>query len=102
MPARFLFSTRKGAKLNTDYVIDYRAQLERRRLEAEQRRSQDILAQRAIENSPEMRVRMWERVHQLRMPRDPAHAILAQIAQQTELPLAEVQAVQRERAALAG
>jgi hypothetical protein len=88
--------------LNTDYVIDYRAQLERRRLEAEQRRSQDILAQRAIENSPEMRVRMWERVHQLRMPRDPAHAILAQIAQQTELPLAEVQAVQRERAALAG
>lgn len=88
--------------MNTDYVIDYRAQLERRRLEAEQRRSQDILAQRAIENSPEMRVRMWERVHQLRMPRDPAHAILAQIAQQTELPLAEVQAVQRERAALAG
>lgn len=102
MPARFLFSTGKGAKLNTEYVIDYRAQLERRRLEAEQRRSQDILAQRAIENSPEMRVRMWERVHQLRMPRDPAHAILAQIAQQTELPLAEVQAVQRERAALAG
>lgn len=84
--------------ITTDYVSDFRAQLERRRLEAEQRRSQDLLAQRSLEHSPEMRVRIWERVHQLRMPQDPAHAILSQIAQQTHLPLAAVQAVQRERA----
>lgn len=88
--------------ITTDYVSDFRAQLERRRLEAEQRRSQDLLAQRAHENTPEMRVRMWERVHQLRMPKDPAHAILAQIAQQTHLPLAEVHEVQRQRAHMVG
>ncbi len=87
--------------ITTDYVSDFRAQLERRRLEAEQRRSQDLLEQRSLEHTPEMRVRIWERVHQLRMPKDPAHAILAQIAQQTRLPLAEVHEVQRQRAHIA-
>lgn len=81
-----------------DYATDFRAQLERRRLEAEQRRSQDLLDQRSLEHSPEMRVRIWERVHQLRMPKDPAHAILSQIAKQTHLQLADVHEVQRQRA----
>jgi hypothetical protein len=84
--------------ITTDYISDFRAQAERRRLEAEQRRSQAILDQRSHDNTPEMRVRIWERLHQLRMPKDPSHAILLQIAQQTQLKLAEVQEVQRVRA----
>lgn len=80
-----------------DYIQDFRAQAERRRLEAEQRRSQALIDQSSLDNSPEMRVRIWERLHQLRMPKSPDHAILLQIAQQTHLRLAEVQEVQRQR-----
>jgi hypothetical protein len=85
---------------SSDYNIsDFRVQAERARLEAEQRRTQALFDQRSNENPPEVRVRIWERLHQLRMPKDPAHAILAQIAKQTHLDLAEVQEVQRLRAA---
>lgn len=81
-----------------DFIQDFRAQAERRRLEIEQRRSQALLDQSSLNNSPETRVRIWERLHQLRLPKDPDHAILRQIARQTQLPLAEVQEVQRQRA----
>jgi hypothetical protein len=83
----------------TDFMPDFRAQAERRRLEAEQRRSQALIDQRSLDNTPEARVRIWERLHQLRLPKDPAHAILQQIAQQTQLQLTDVQEVQRLRAA---
>jgi hypothetical protein len=45
-----------------------------------------------------MRVRIWERLHQVRLPKDPSHAILKQVAQQTALDLNEVLEVQRLRA----
>jgi hypothetical protein len=83
-----------------DFIMDFRAQAERRRLEAEQRRSQAMIDQRSIVNTPEMRVRIWERLHQLRLPKDPGHAILVQIAQQTDLQIVEIQEVQRQRATL--
>jgi hypothetical protein len=81
-----------------DFIQDFRAQAERRRLEAEQRRSQALIDQSSLVNSPETRVRIWERLHQLRLPRNPDHAILVQIARQTQLRLADVQEVQRQRA----
>lgn len=81
-----------------DLIQDFRAQAERRRLEAEQRRSQALIDQSSLAHSPETRVRIWEQLHQLRMPRSPDHAILLQIARQTHLRLAEVQEVQRQRA----
>jgi hypothetical protein len=83
----------------TDFMPDFRAQAERRRLEAEQRRSQALIDQRSLDNTPEARVRIWERLHQLRLPKDPGHANLQQIAQQTQLQLADVHEVQRLRAA---
>lgn len=83
----------------TDYAADLRVQAERRRLEAEQERSQALLDQRAIDSPPDTRVRVWERLHQLRLPKDPAHAVLLQVAQQTGLDLKQVQEVQRQRAA---
>ena len=82
----------------TDFMPDFRAQAERRRLEAEQRRSQALIDQRSLDNTPEARVRIWERLHQLRLPKDPGHAILLQVAQQTQLQLADVHEVQRLRA----
>ena len=84
--------------LSSDPATDFRALAERRRLEAEQQRSQALLDQRSHEHSPAMRVRLWERLHQLRLPKDPAHAILVQVAQQTGLALADVHRVQQQRA----
>jgi hypothetical protein len=46
--------------------------------------------------SPEQRIRAWERLHGLVLPRDPNHRILAAIALKTKLTLEEVQAVQHD------
>ena len=85
--------------MNThDPVLDHRARIERARLDAEERRDRALVEQCAIENSPEVRVRAWERLHQLYLPKDPAHSILQIIASQTALDLAQVLEVQRLRA----
>ncbi len=63
----------------------------KRRIEMEELRS-DL-------NTPEQRIRAWERVHALILPRDPNHRILRAIALETRLTLEEVRAVQREDAA---
>lgn len=78
--------------------LDYRARMERSQYEAEERRSRALTDQRSPENSDEVRVRLWESLHQVRMPRSPQHAVLKVIAQQTGLTLAEVQQVQGARA----
>ena len=49
--------------------------------------------------SPEQRIRAWEKVHGLSLPRDPNHRILAAIALKTGLTLENVQAVQHDFAA---
>lgn len=46
-----------------------------------------------------MRVRIWEKLHQVRLPRSEKHAILRMVADHTGLALSEIQDVQRDRAA---
>lgn len=86
--------------MNTDHdpIFDHRTRLEREQLQAAERRERALIDQRSPEHSPEMRVRTWEKLHQLRLPRSPEHAILRQVARQTELKLSEVLEVQRLRA----
>jgi hypothetical protein len=79
-------------------ISDHRARLERARLEAVERRERALVDQCSPVNTPEMRVTIWERLHQVRLPKDPAHAILRVVAKQTSLTLAEVLAVQQQRA----
>jgi hypothetical protein len=67
--------------------------------ERSERRRQELAEQRSDLNSPEVRIRTWERIHQLRMPSDPAHPILDVIAASTRLTLEEVREEQRTRAA---
>ena len=61
------------------------------------RRERALIDQRSPENSPEVRVRIWERLHQVRLPKDPAHPVIARVAEVTGLNLAEVLEVQRFR-----
>jgi hypothetical protein len=62
----------------------------KRRLELEELRSEL--------NTPEQRIRAWERVHGLTLPRNPKHRILGAIALETRLTLEQVLAVQRNDA----
>jgi hypothetical protein len=67
--------------------------------ERSEKRRQELAEQRSDLNPPEIRIRTWERIHQLRMPSDPAHPILDVIAVNTRLTLEEVREEQRTRAA---
>jgi hypothetical protein len=78
-------------------LFDHRARLEQMQFEAAARRERSLIDQRSPENSPEVRVRIWERLHQVRLPKDPAHPIMARVAEVTGLDLAEVLEVQRQR-----
>ncbi len=69
--------------------------------ERAEKRRQDLAEQRSELNPPEVRIRTWEKLHQLRLPSDPAHPILDVIAISTRLTLAEVREEQRTRAARA-
>jgi hypothetical protein len=80
-----------------DPLLDHRARLERDQYEAAERRTQAIQDQHAPGNSPDTRVRIWEKLHQLRLPKDPGHAVLRIVARQTGMSLADVQEVQRQR-----
>jgi hypothetical protein len=80
-----------------DPMLDYRARIERDRLDAAQRREQALFDQCSPQQSPEARVRIWEKLHQVYLPRDPSHAILGIVARQTGMPLAVVLEIQRQR-----
>jgi hypothetical protein len=77
--------------------LDYQR---RREIEAEERAERKRLeaAEQTLEqNVAGVRIRAWEKVHALRMPLDPRHPILRQIAVTTQLSLAAVHEEQRLR-----
>jgi hypothetical protein len=53
-------------------------------------------------NSPEIRIRAWEKLHGLRLPSDPAHPVLDVVAVSTRLTLDQVHEEQRARATRRG
>jgi hypothetical protein len=83
----------------TGDLVNPAERLAREEYERSEKRRQELAEQRSELNSPEVRIRTWERIHQLRMPSDPAHPILDVIAVSTRLTLEEVREEQRARAA---
>jgi hypothetical protein len=67
--------------------------------ERAEKRRQELAEQRSDLNPPDVRIRTWEKLHQLRLPVDPAHPILDVIAISTRLTLEQVREEQRTRAA---
>lgn len=51
----------------------------------------------SVHNSAEDRILIWERLHALRLPRQPAHPLVRVIAAQTRLTLSDVINEQRRR-----
>jgi len=50
-------------------------------------------------NSPDVRIRAWERAHALCLPSDPGHPVLRSVATSTGLTIAQVQEEQHARRA---
>jgi hypothetical protein len=55
--------------------------------------------QRSSENSPDVRIRAWEKAHALCLPSDPGHPVLRSVATCTGLTIAQVQQEQHARRA---
>ena len=77
---------------------DFRARIARRQAEAAEVRQRELVEQASTINSPDLRIRIWERLHEITMPLDAEHRLLGVIAAQTGLTMAQVQAEQHNRA----
>ena len=80
-----------------DIIREHRARVAVEAAERMEKRRAEQAEQCASSNAPEMRIRVWEKVHGLRLPLDTAHPIVAVVATETHLTVAEVQEEQRAR-----
>jgi hypothetical protein len=79
-------------------IADYRARIARRQAEYAEVRQRELIEQASAVNTPEMRIRIWERLHEITMPREATHRLVQVIAAQTRLTVSEVHAEQQNRA----
>lgn len=77
---------------------DGRAQAQRAAEQRAQERAEQLELQSSSLSTPEERIRLWEKLHMLSLPRASTHPLLSHIASQTALTLAQVQDEQRRRA----
>jgi hypothetical protein len=89
--------TTVGARLALPGELDARARREEIEFEARERRRRELEAQVAIQNTPEQRIQIWERVHELSLPKKANHPLIRIIAADTELTIAHVLEEQRRR-----
>ncbi len=80
-----------------DVGVDYRARMLRERAEAQERREHALIEQRSEANTPEARILIWERLHEIDLPANPAHRLVQVIARQTGLTVDLVREAQQER-----
>jgi hypothetical protein len=87
----------KPTPVSGETIADYRARIAQHQAELLDRRQQELLEQASTLHTPAMRIRIWERLHQVAMPRSPAHRLLDVIAANTGLSIEEVREEQRQR-----
>jgi hypothetical protein len=83
-----------------DPMMDFRARLVHQQAESAERRRLDLAEQSSRLKTAEERIRIWERIHEVTLPRDSAHRLVEIIAANTGLTDAEVRDEQQRRAAL--
>lgn len=83
-----------------DPMMDFRARLVHQQAEAAERRRTDLAEQCSRLKTAEERIRIWERIHEVTLPRDPAHRLVEIIAANTGLTDADVRDEQQRRATL--
>lgn len=80
-----------------ELMSDYRARLIQEQAQAVERRQMELAEQTSIRNAPGERIRIWERLHGVSLPRDPTHRLVAVVAAATDLALEQVLEEQRRR-----
>jgi hypothetical protein len=83
-----------------DPMMDFRARLVHQQAEAAERRRLDLAEQSSRLKSAEERIKIWERIHEVSLPRDSTHNLVEIIAANTGLTDADVRDEQQRRAAL--
>jgi hypothetical protein len=83
-----------------DPMMDFRARLVHQQAEAAERRRTDLAEQCSRLKTAEERIRIWERIHEVTLPRDPAHRLVEIIATNTGLTDADIRDEQQRRATL--
>src|SRR5689334_9506211 len=86
-----------SGRASRELLSDYRTRLLLQEHERAERRRADLANQRSNLNSPDARIRAWEKVHALSLPSDPQHPILDVIAVATRLTMEQVLEEQRAR-----
>ncbi|HZF26344.1 MAG TPA: hypothetical protein VEZ88_08785 [Steroidobacteraceae bacterium] len=82
-----------------ELATDYRARAAAVEYEARERRRQELAEQVAVQNTPEQRIRVWERLHELNLPKKGTHPLVRIIAADTELTVEQVREEQDRRLA---
>ena len=93
-------SARTIAQSGDDPMMDFRARLVHQQAEAAERRRLDLAEQSSRLKTAEERIRIWERIHEVTLPRDTAHNLVEIIATNTGLTEADVREEQQRRAAV--
>ena len=75
----------------------YPARIIREQNEEAERAQRERIEQSSELNTPAMRIRAWERLHRLTLPRGSAHGVLDIVAKATRLTLEQVREEQRRR-----
>lgn len=91
---------RTSTPATDDPTMDFRARLAHQQAEHAERRKFDLTEQSSRLKSAEERIRIWERLHEVGLPRDPQHRLIEIIAANTGLTAADVRDEQRRRAEL--
>ena len=91
---------RPSSPSNEDPMMDFRARLEHQQAEAAERRRVDLAEQSSRLKTAEERIRIWERIHEVTLPRNPEHRLVDIIAANTGLTDVDVRDEQQRRATL--
>ena len=91
---------RPSASAPEDPMMDFRARLVHQQAEAAERRRNDLAEQSSRLKTAEERIRIWERIHEVTLPKDPAHRLVEIIAANTGLMNSDVHEEQQRRATL--
>ncbi len=89
-----VFGTVRAGETNADY----RTRMAILQAQALEQWQKQLAEQSSVLNSPSDRIRVWERRHQIELPRDPGHRLIKLIAANTGLSAEDVYAEQRLRA----
>jgi hypothetical protein len=81
-------------------MMDFRARLVHQQAEAAERRRVDLAEQSSRLKTAEERIRIWERIHEVNLPKDPTHRLVDIIATNTGLTDLDVREEQQRRAML--